>query len=360
MNEDQSQPQEQEPLELLKREDVRTMSKDISKIREQQALQAREQLNRVHPTSAPAQEAVSTDALAQARAQQQQEALRQQEQQANELRSSLMPPAVGQVDVSSMPKPPSSFQKIAVRSLLGIAVLVLVGGSAAFVALKFFGATPQQVPQQAPSATQQPLVQQEQPQPVQQPLPPTPSPAILTTTQTTTIQFSDLQQAPSLITSFLSVSPTPTISRILLLNQTTNTYAELGEFTAAFKISIPLDVASVLNPSLTLVHYDNTLRSRPGFALTTLDPISLTQAMKAWESTMETDLAAFLNISGQKGTGYTKAWRASSYKGIPVRFQTFSSDDFGIVYAISRNTLLVTTSFESIKTELDAITPSVQ
>ena len=70
---------------------------------------------------------------------------------------------------------------------------------------------------------------------------------------------------------------------------------------------------------------------------------------------MEQDLASFFDIIATKGSAYTTFFRSATYQGVQVRFQTFSVTDFGIVYGVIDNKLLLTSSFESAQKVFDLL-----
>ena len=79
------------------------------------------------------------------------------------------------------------------------------------------------------------------------------------------------------------------------------------------------------------------------------------QALKEWESQMETNLSPLIPLWASRGAAYTSAFRSSAYQGVEIRFQTFSAQDQGIVYALVDKYLVFASSFEAVKAAIDAL-----
>ncbi|MBI2641995.1 MAG: hypothetical protein HYW96_00260, partial [Candidatus Wildermuthbacteria bacterium] len=118
----------------------------------------------------------------------------------------------------------------------------------------------------------------------------------------------------------------------------------------------PEGVADSLQENLTLfVHKNAQNRSRLGFAIPLAENAHIEADLTAWEPDMERNFALFLSIQGQKDSFAVTFFRGTVYKGITVRFQTLSSQDLGLVYALLDNALVVTGSLESMKATIDEI-----
>jgi beta-N-acetylhexosaminidase len=95
--------------------------------------------------------------------------------------------------------------------------------------------------------------------------------------------------------------------------------------------------------------------NRFGMIVQLENPQEASQAFNQWESQMEQDLRPLMLFWGQKGSGYAATFRSTTYQGVEVRFQTFSTQDYGIVYAIVDNYLILASSFDATKATIEAL-----
>ncbi|MCH8987002.1 hypothetical protein IIA94_02435, partial [Patescibacteria group bacterium] len=101
--------------------------------------------------------------------------------------------------------------------------------------------------------------------------------------------------------------------------------------------------------------YRDAQGSKFGFVVETPDASQAQQGLDVWESSLETSLLPLTSFWGQKGSGYNSSFREKIHRGIPIRFQTFSLEDIGIVYAFVDNYLIFSSSFEGTKALIDEL-----
>jgi len=118
---------------------------------------------------------------------------------------------------------------------------------------------------------------------------------------------------------------------------------------------MPPTLEEKLTENLMLFSYVTEQKKRLGFVAALKETEDVSGLLQSWEQSMEQDLASFFDIIGSKGSAYTPLFRSTTYQGIPVRFQTFSVIDFGIVYGVLDNKLLLTSSFESFQRAVDLL-----
>ena len=91
---------------------------------------------------------------------------------------------------------------------------------------------------------------------------------------------------------------------------------------------------------------------RLGLALAVKDPVQLASALGSWEATMASDLKTLIVAKVSVGTG---TFLNANYKDVAVRYRNFPIDTMTIDYALSGDTLLITTSKNSMFRAIDAL-----
>ncbi|MBI1984823.1 MAG: hypothetical protein HYS60_01785 [Candidatus Wildermuthbacteria bacterium] len=314
---EEQKPTNQEPegemLDLLKRGEVRTMAKDVAEVREETAKQ---EFGRIGATAPQTLQPVSP---------------------AGEP-SSFMPASPAGA-IPSAPERPSS--KTLPRILIALFVIAGLGAGGFFAYQSFLRKEP------APSAVQTP----EQAPESEQAIPETPAP-LLQTSYSSTIEVAGGVAA---LEDFLSQDHQKGLTAIQLANEAQQPL-NLQDFFATFGMQVPENISSLLRPNFTFfLSVSNAGNKRLGFVLKTASNFSISDLLEAWEPAMERDFALLSSPLGPKNKFYVSFFRQSQYQGVPVRYQTFSDQDFGIVYAQMQDFLIFTTSFESARNVIDAL-----
>ena len=120
-------------------------------------------------------------------------------------------------------------------------------------------------------------------------------------------------------------------------------------------ISFPKELKKLINlndnSNFMFFVYNNAASKKIGFVIKIApeNKTLLSKAMKNWEKNMEKDTAQFFAIVPEAKDQYYKSYFIEkTYLGYPIRFQTFSKNDYGICYALPDNYLIITSSLESI------------
>jgi len=135
----------------------------------------------------------------------------------------------------------------------------------------------------------------------------------------------------------------------------------LKEFLQETQITIPKEFKEKLGEDLMLFSYVTENKKRLGFIVEIKKMQDVPEQeifsglLRSWEQSMEQDLASFFGIIGKKGSAYTPFFRSTTYRGVKIRFQTFSVVDFGIVYGIAHDKLLFTSSLETFQQTVDRL-----
>jgi len=226
-----------------------------------------------------------------------------------------------------------------------------------FIGDKKDPATPPPVPQPAPTPTP--------PQPTPQPAPapasapqPTQLDQLLGFGQTHTIQFTNAQELVPVLNQIVQDSQLLGFSALRLQQDNQNTFSNPQEFFDIFGASIPSNIVSQLNlnNSAFFLHTHAQYGTRIGFVAEVRNATGLQQAFQSWEPNLESAVDNFpSSFWGDKGQGYTTNWRERLHQGVPLRYQTFSTQDTGIVYSFVGNYVVFANSFEATKAMIDQL-----
>lgn len=317
-------PQEK-PLEFLKREDVRTMAKDMALLREGEAKVEAAKIGEFRPPQQPLPQQPLTIPQ-------------------EPLKVALTPIASEVEHQPLMGVKRQGLGKLFIRVLL-VAVLLFVIFNALALAYwlsqKEKGAGPEPSPSPEPSPAIQPLT--------------TPEPVFpFTSTEQIPLQKNE-GLALNLEQAFLKPR-TFEFTRIVPANIQENRVWNLKEFFLGLSVGAPEEITNSLEENFTLfLHKNSQGTHRMGFAVPVLHGKDIQAALTSWEPTLEKDLALLFSFQGQKDSFYVPFFRETLYKEVRVRFQTFSAQDLGLVYAVVNNTLVVASSLESMNATIDEI-----
>ncbi len=406
---EQPQPQQQQSnqppqkTEYLSRADIRTMEKDVARFREQETRQERERISQLQTQDEfvrEKDEAERIRKMALARKLQLEKEQEQQEKREEQARSeqqkrgeerkkaeeqrfaqqrahdeemrvqqelqkqSIIPPLQipPKAQEPLLPKGPSPISRVLVRLFVVILVAFIIFNLVLFGywqlqkrdiepfsflhQLPFFTSrgTPTPQPQQSPGATPSPV--------------PAPSPAFLGEERfekTATLQFQTSQELRGLLETLKTQPREPGFLRLILQSTGSRKSLNAGGFFDLFEISSASSLLAQFQNETLFFFYADDSRSRFGFVVRVENPEETRQLLLAWEGSLEADLQPLSSFWGKKGKGYTTLFRQKEHRGIPLRFQTFSLQDEGIVYALVNNSLILASSFESTKAVIDII-----
>ncbi|MDO8633089.1 MAG: hypothetical protein Q7K38_00865 [Candidatus Wildermuthbacteria bacterium] len=328
----ESKTPEEQPLELLKREDVRTMAKDMALLREQDAQKERAKIGS-SPRPQPEQTPGQTPGV--------QEALPQQTPgvQAPEVAPQ---PSVFAMPESGAAKKPSQFRKLFIRVLLVLVILFVIINA---IALAVF------------------LLQKDAGPASPQPSPVTPEPVQIPSAlfEISNAEQIDLDKNGDLLKALEQVFERERVAgftRVVITLSEEKRVWNTKEFLSGLGIQAPQSILDTLQENFTLFTFKSPQNSREriGFALALSGNETTEQALADWESTLERDFALFFSFQGQKDSSAVRFFRETLYKGVKIRFQTYSAQDLGLCYALIDNTLVFTSSLESMKAVVDKLT----
>jgi len=322
------EPQE-EKKELLKREEIKTMAKDIARLREIEAQEEREKISsidvggRTKPgISAPAEQKTG--------------------EKGEEMKK--------EISIGLMPKPPflnpSRRKKYLARGGIILAIVSILSFLIWYFAVKKPAQT--DIPIETPPIQQTPVET-----PPEKPEIVIPASLILTNT-TISGEISKTEEISDVLSLALRETTTiDTFNRILIKNTDQNRLISLGELASSFQVEMPEGFIEKLEPDFTLAIFSQAQGNRIAVIAKVKDTNGLTALFKAWEKSIS-EKGIF--ISGNKIQTTSSSFKTAYVQKTGLRYLTISKDDTGICYAWFGEYFVLTDSFESIKKIIQQLT----
>lgn len=345
--------QEEEKLEFLKREEIKTMSKDIARLREKEAEKEKERMGRLKIEDKTV-EAIKIWKTKEEKPEKPEETLEElgKEKKVEEIREII------QKRIVHLPAPPSKLKKVFARiPFIIILIFILVS-----VFLFWYSYLRIEKPESPFIPASEEVSQPETPEPeIIQPKKPEASSSLISVENTIILQISNPEEVSDLLSQILQGDFTQNqFTRVLIENTEENKFLGLKEFFEALNVKTPDGLFNRLANDFTLFIYSSQQRNELGLITKVNAFITKVDAEKdfadlliSWESTMEKDTENLFALSGKKGSALASRFRTSFYEKVGFRFLTISEADFGICYAWFGDYFVLTASFESMKRVID-------
>jgi len=311
---------EGELKEFLKRGEIRTMQKDIARLREIEAQRERERIavlktKEEKPPTPP---------------------IRPKEEKKISLETLIPgPPSIR----------PSLLKKVLVRGILFLLCLLFIG----FFYWLFVVRKP--IPPEVPSPPPEEVV--EKPKII---IPP----SLILVEETRIFEISTTEEIPEVFNQSMAVElPENSFTRLAIKNLSENRLVSLEELSSAFQIEVPDSyppttlpperapkIFQKLEPDYTLALYSQKQGKRVALIAKVKEAEGLLELLKNWEKKIKEE-GVF--ISGQKISTQVSYFRTAFHQKVGFRYLTISKEDLGICYAWFDDYFVVTTSFESMK-----------
>jgi len=320
----------EEKKEFLKREEIRTMAKDLSRLREAEAQKERERIAALQLEKIKKEEKIIPPGTPE--------------------RPLEEKPAKGVLIPRPLPKRPSSFQKVLIRGIVIFLCLLLISGF-------FYWALGTKRPptkEVTPLRTGEEIPKEEEvvekPEIII-------SPSLPSTTETKTLEISKNEEIPEVFNRLMAEElPKGEFLRIVIKNIDENRLASLEDLFGAFQIEAPEGISKKLEADYTLAIYPQAQGKRIVFVAKIGEEEGLAELLKNWEEKM-TKEGVF--VSGNKVSTFFSYFKTSSYQNVNFRYLTISKEDSGICYAFLDNYFVFATSFESLKKAIEQVTKEV-
>ena len=320
--------QKEEKLEYLKREEIRTMEKDVKKLREVEAEKERERISNL---------------------------------EAEEKKVKLMPHPKGEIPkgetiLSKPPKRPSPIIKILVR--MGI-ILVLFSFLSFFY--WYFGIKKPS----APEIIEKPTVEKPVEKPPEEKIIEKPEITVplslISVKEAKILEISENTEIPNLISPVLKEEfEKETFIRIIVKNTKESRLANLREILDSFGVKTPEQFYQKINPEkFTIFIYSQKKGgNRLGFVTKIQEKEGLSDLLKNWEPIMEENLNNLFKILGKEGAAPSPSFKEKEYKGITFHYLDFPQPNLGICWAISNDYFIFNSGGESMLKTIEKLLES--
>lgn len=275
-------------------------------------------------------------------------------------------PAISDEDQRiKFPKRAKNNRKVVVQILVVLIILTVIGGVGTFILLSKMQQTDQKP--QSNAVVKQPVAVPQKPsdssgntqiqgqnQNQTQSVPGGAPQSLISTVSNISILTDNMSSVPSLISPYLATNrDVDGYYRLLIQDKTNNTYMGVRQLFDIFKIKAPATLLNNLNGNATLFLYSNRGQNRFGFIAQTTNASAVSQIMKAWEPTIESDADGLFKFLGKQQPskqpgGFQNG--VSSDQQLVYRYIFFQpeSANLGISYATYRNYFIFTSSVESL------------
>jgi len=317
----------EEKKELLKREEIRTMGKDVARLREIEAQKERERIAALKLGE-----------------------VKKEEEKITPPEISAPPAEAKRVEEVLIPKPlpkkPSPFKKVLVRGII-CAVLLLIFGSLLWSFILKKPAEEVILP-----AEEEIIPAEEKEEEIIEKPEISIPPSLISAAETKVSEISQNEEIPEVIRQLMAEElPLGTFTRIVIKNTSENRLSSLEDLSQAFQIEAPEEIFQKLGPDYTLALYPQEQGKRVAFVTKVKEKEGLTELLKDWE----TKLREGVFVSGEELSPLVPYFKETSFKGITFRYLTISREDLGICYLILDDYFILATSFESLKKTIEEV-----
>jgi len=339
------------------------MQKDIVRLREHEARNEQTRIAQLHEEENKEKEKEVVRKIRETASKRKKQEVAQHRENFQKIQESILPPGE-ELRVQNLPAPPSRFRKFAIRTFI-IFILALIAFNVVLFGVWFFfmkdGDT--QPPIVDPPIVDPPIVD---PPIIDPPIvdPPIVDPPIIDPPptlffepdHTTTIQFSNKADLTVQLAQLLQEPQGTGFTQIIFSNSSTGLRVDRGnELFEILEISVPQRTSfQFANDSLFFV-YSFARGNRFGFATKISDKTAALAALAEWEITIEQDLQPLYPIWETLGEWYIHSFKSQAHQSVEIHFQTFSTEDKGIVYAVTDDYLIFGSSFEATKAVIDRL-----
>jgi len=179
-------------------------------------------------------------------------------------------------------------------------------------------------------------------------------PALISTENIRTLEISNSIEIPLLLSQIIKEDLGENqFTRILIKNTKENKILGLKEFFESFAVVSPQGFYEKTENDFTLFIYSSQGENRLGFVTETKE--ELLSLLKTWETTMEADLENLFVILGKTGLASVPEFKEADYEDGVFHYLSFPSENFGVCWALADNYFILTSSGESILRIIDKI-----
>jgi len=301
---------EKEKLEYLRREEIRTMEKDIKKLRE---IEAERERTRISALEAEAK------------------------------KTKVMPRPKEEMPKKEtiLPKPPQK-PPLTKKILVRIGIILLLFFFLTFFCWYFGIKKPP-----APEIIEKPVKGIEEIPEI-----PIPPPLILVE-KVISPEISKIEDVPKIFNQInQEILSEGKFAQIAIKNKLDNRLVSFEEISQVYQIDVPEGFFQKLEENSTLALFSQKEGKRIVFLAKVKEETGLKELLKNWEEKISKE---GIFVSGSKITTPSPYFRTSFYQNVGFRYLTISKEDLGICYAWFDNYFVFTSSFESMKKVIEEL-----
>ncbi|MBU4350836.1 hypothetical protein L6250_03330 [Candidatus Parcubacteria bacterium] len=339
-----------EKLIFLKREEIRTMAKDLAKLQEEEALKEKEKISRLKL----------------------EEKLAKETSQREEIIKTMIPGENpipepegknSEEEISSRIGKISPWKKILVRTAIVLsffAFLFLIGFTYWYLVIRK-KPTPQPSPSPSASVPLSPSPESPTPSPTESISPEIPPIPIIAVKE---IKIVDLgqeentqEQLRQAINDIILTSSDPEFYEIL--PKKNDQFWGLKSLAGELGLGLPENFFTPISDEIKdfdfYIYGKNNLKQGFGLVIKTKDKDSALSLLNSWEPTMPSDLNNLFVILNKQTTLVTTSFKQAAYAGTAFRYLSFKESNLGICWSVYQDYLIITSSGEIMTKTMDLI-----
>ncbi len=340
--------EEEEKLKFLRREEIKTMQKDVNKLRETEAQKEKERIvslaeEKEQKKKEPPKKLPQPIKIFLKKEEPEKEAVVEEEIPAEAVLIPKNPKRRGGI-----------FKKVIVRLFFVLIFIGLIGGayylfrSGALTSLFSRRTTPEteQQEENTPPETQK----EEEEFQIEIPI------SFVPIEKTFVVEIADNGEIPQEIKRITKKDlPQEEFSRIVLENPGKKRLVSLEEIAQAFQVSTVPEVVNKIDiDRFTFLLYPQPEGMRQVLIARVEDSDNLNNGLKTWENRLIQDGVSGL---GQQIPVIGTSFKNYSFQNVPFRYLTIGKNDSGICYALYKGYLIVTSSFKSMNQAIVKLKP---
>jgi len=340
-------PEKEEKLKFLKRAEIRTMQKDLSHLREEEARKEREKIIRIKEEKELQKERKIVEKI--------RKIAEKRAKKEKILPSKPFKPRPEKKvfpEVRPEKKPPSHFEKVFIRVALAVFIFLIL-----VLVFALVYDWHKLLPEEKPAIEK--VTEETVKEKAEESLPP----ALIPFKNTKVVEISSWDDLPQTISGLVTAPLGENeFIRIVIKNATENKFLTLEEFLKAFEIKAPEDFPPKLTGRFDLYVFARKEVNRVGFAVEIKNKEGLPELLKSWEKTMESDFENLSEAEGKKFPAPEPNFKEKNYRGNIFSYITFSPlpDYFGICYGMLDDYLIITSSCHNTLDLYDLLSPEYE
>lgn len=326
--------EKEERLEFLKREEIRTMKKDIEKLREVEAEKEKERITALESEKEIKKEEVEKEEV------KGEEVKKPEPEYEPQPQGTLIP---------TPPKKASSLKKVLVRIGFVLIFIFILGF------IYWFFAPEITIFKDIFPRKEEPVIEEEEPVTEEEEEEEeeveifVPSPFI-SVEKVLTFEISENEEIPPIIEQLIIEElPQNSFTQIVIKNEKENQLADLEDIAQAFQIETVPEVIQKLDvKDFNLLIYPQEEGRKEVFIIKIKEEENLPEALKIWETKITQE---GLFISNNKISTISSSFKTFVFKEdkFSIRYLTISKNDSGVCYTLFENYLILSSSFKSMQ-----------